>query len=323
MINGKQITQALIFWVVLVLLLVMIQFLLLFGASRSIAYQSAKLNYVMRHKIDPEIMVFGSSVAFVHFDDTLISQITGKETFNFGLDGNPFLQYEGLAKEYLSYTQKCKYAVFAFVFQGTSDEIGLYEPNIYYPYLYNKNIYESLSYIEPEKMFKMRYLPGYALTVFDKDFYFNVGYGYSLLFRKIKEPTRIRGYFPRMDTLFDGSALVNVKDSSLIFPVSNNTVSRIKNMLKAYEDKGITTILVVPPVKKGMLQKIKNLEECKKVFKSMQSANHYYLDYSDHTLSLEQKYFYNYTHLNKDGAAIFSQVFAEDMKQIIANRERN
>jgi hypothetical protein len=293
-----------------------------FGARQSVAYETAKVNYIMNHKIDPEIIIFGSSVAFVHFDDTLIAQLTGMETMNAGLDGNPFLQYSGLVNEYLSYTKNCKLAVFAFVLQGISDESGLYEPYIYYQHLNNKNIYQALYAIEPDRIWKMNYLPGYELTQYDPMYYTNVNNGWLKAFHLIKEPKRISGYFPRLDTRFDYSSLRGVADSSLVFNVSYKTLSAIRKTMEKFHAKGIRTAIVIPPMRDGMLRKIKNAKECFEAFRSLNGKDHFFLDYSTTFISHDQKYFYNYTHMNYLGATLFSKMIASDFSRIITTNKK-
>jgi hypothetical protein len=46
-------------------------------------------------------------------------------------------------------------------------------------------------------------------------------------------------------------------------------------------------------------------------FKSLQNKNVHFLNFSNHPMNLEKKYFKDNTHLNKNGAKFFSKFFSQ------------
>mgnify|MGYP000314238854 CR=1 FL=1 len=110
--NKNQLLQSAAFISLLVLSLCCIQYYVEWGVRCNTHGESGKINMLMNRQIDPELMIFGSSVALVQLDDSLIASHTGMTTVNMGLSGVSFQQYRGLAEEFVSYTTKCKYVCF-------------------------------------------------------------------------------------------------------------------------------------------------------------------------------------------------------------------
>ena len=264
-----------------------------------------KISLLMKHKVDDEVMIFGSSVAYVQFDPGIIQQETGLTTYNMGWDGVFFVQYNGLIKEYLSYQKKCKYVVLACDFDNLGKNNLITRPDMYYPYASNPNIFESLHDIEPDKMTKVKYIPGYKLTLLGSSFY-------NRFVTSHKNDTDRNGFLPRY---YAWSITDTPKSFMARFEAP--VYEKLKATIHELTERNIKTIIVIPPVYKDGYQLIENTEQIKSHYEALTNKDVYFMDYTSDTLCMNRNYFYNYSHLNYMGAAIFSRTFSSDLKKII------
>ena len=110
-----------------------------YGAMHSSINQSGKVNLLMQHRIDPELAIFGASNALTGLDAPAIEQATGETTFNFSMDGTPFVQYQALVRELAGYSTHCRHVVLAETFMTFIGLPALNNPGKYLPYLGSEN----------------------------------------------------------------------------------------------------------------------------------------------------------------------------------------
>ncbi|MBX7205555.1 MAG: hypothetical protein K1X81_09040 [Bacteroidia bacterium] len=315
--NKNQLLQSVVFLSLLIGSLCGVQYYLEWGVRCNTYGESGKINMLMSHRIDPELMIFGSSVALVQLDDSLITAQTGMTTVNMGLSGVSFQQYLGLAKEFASYTTKCKYVVFVNTPFELITRNLLYEAFNFYAHLGSETIYKSLVDIDPVLVNKMKYFPCYPLTVYDSHFYRLSREGH-------KERKGIKPHAPKPDGFlpvhifkFNDESLRYVQNHSLDIPVSDTLVNYYREIISLYNAKGIKVILLSPPVEQGMNDRIGNGEELAHTWQQLAGTQNYFMNYSTDSLSKHRELFYNFTHLNSKGAAIFSEKFAGDLKTML------
>lgn len=308
----KQLVLTSLFLFLLVSILLIINESIKFFASKSCVYEQSKINTIMSHCIDSEVMVFGSSVAFVHFNDSLISKICGIKTFNAGTDGANYQQCSGLIEEFISYTNECKYLVLAFTVHDYTKRTAIYEITRYLPHISNSNVYKSLNQIDFTTTFKARYVPGYAFTMYNNSFYDLVKNGYANW--KTDMQCKVNGWFPFPNKDFDSSAMIGITDSTFVLPVDEDILYDIIDLRERLRKKGIKLIIVLPPIEKGMLPKLHNLNEYREKLTDMAGDTSAFFDFTKSALINNRTLFYNYTHLTKEGAQLFSSEFAEKLK---------
>ena len=297
----KNIKNYIIFFFVLLLLV--------YGLRVIIDYEYRKHNFdkislLMKHEIDDNVMIFGSSVAHVHFDPAIIKEQTGLSAYNMGWDGVFFVQYNGLIKEYLSYEKKCKFIVLACDFDNLGKNDLMTRPDLFYAYLSNPNIYTSLHDIEPAKIEKAYYLPGYKFTLLTKFFY-----GHLL---SHKSADTNKGYEPGREKW---AALDTFKSYNAIFeePIYKN----LKTTIDEITQKGIKVVMVMTPVYKDGYKLILNADKIKSYYQKLTNSNVYFMDDTQDSLTGNKEYFHNNTHMNNIGATIFSNMFASRLKKIM------
>ncbi len=266
-----------------------------------------KVSLLMKHQVDAQLMVFGSSVAYVQFDAAVIGQETGLSAYNMGWDGVFFVQYNGIIKEFLSYETQCKYLVIACDFDNLGKNNLITRPDMYYAYMKNDNIYQSLHDIEPAKMFKAKYLPGYRFTILGKTFY-------NHFLNGKKDDSEINGFRPRY-VPWTGDSTVKKFDARF----DSDVYAKFRNTVNEIRKRNISVFIVMPPVYKDGYDRILNSEEIKNRYRTLAGHGVYFMDYTHDSLCNDKSMFYNNSHLNGFGASIFSHKFATDIKAIIGN----
>jgi hypothetical protein len=100
----------------------------------------------------------------------------------------------------------------------------------------------------------------------------------------------------------------------------SESIFLFERFIEECQDKGIQLIFVYSPEFIEGQEYTKNRKDIIDIFiKYSKKYNITYLDYSKDSISYEKRYFYNATHLNADGALIFSEQFANDLQLLIQN----
>ena len=267
-----------------------------------------KFNLVLEHKADYEIMVWGSSIARLQIDPSKITAATGLPCYNEGWYGVFFIQYEGLIKEYLGYQKKCKCMVIACDFNDLTKNKLITRPDLFLSHVSDNNVYTSLHNIEPRKAMLARYVPGYKLGLLNKKFY-------MLFLNGDKGLDRNNGYSPE-DRSWQASASA---DTPFTATINEDVYNNFRETINTITTKGIEVILVNTPVYTEGYKLIKNAEEVKSKFKALclNNSKVHHIDYTTDTICGNRGHFYNNSHLNSAGAAIFSDKLAVDIKNIL------
>jgi hypothetical protein len=268
-----------------------------------------KINKLLEHKIDTDIAIFGSSVANSHFIPAIIDSVTGHESYNFGFHGLFCVQYNALIHEFLQYTKECKYMVIGCDIDNLDKNELITRPDLFYSHLHNPWVYHSLVQIEPAKIKRAAYLPGYKLTLLNKLFY-------NELFVSIKKSDFIdvqKGFAP-------GGPSWNTDKKADSFAARYNAdiYNEFDATLQKVSDKGIKVILVLTPIYKQALDKITNIDFIRARYTALaDNKSIFFIDYTKDSICNEKKLFTNYTHLNPDGAKVISQKISSDLNRLM------
>ena len=101
--------------------------------------------------------------------------------------------------------------------------------------------------------------------------------------------------------------------------LDNASVELFRQYIQECKSMDINLILVYTPEYIEGQQFVTNRSEIMTLLKGIAQENNLpFLDYSDHYLSMDKKYFYNSMHLNATGAEEFSRILSHDIKQIPA-----
>lgn len=261
--------------------------------------------------LENEVSIYGSSRAWVHIDPEIMADSLNKPVYNFGVDGHNFwLQYLRHV-ELIKHNKIPKQIIFSideFSLQRRND---LYQLDQFLPYmLWDKNMrdytscYEGFDFVD-------YYIP--LVRYFGR---------YKAIFSAIKNSItsekmhyRNKGY-RAMNKEWDKD-LDNAKAimDQFHITIDSASVKLFERFLSECKEMNIEVILVNTPEYIEGQQFIDNREEVLNMInKIAQTHKVLFIDYSNDTLCMDKKYFYNATHLNANGSKIFTNKLIADIK---------
>lgn len=309
------IKKALIFLAILICILTSISQCLKVGYKYKNDRSNIKLFKILEtNEIDPELLILGSSIAEGDFNSEIITKESGFKTYNAALSGRKIQDWHPLAEEILGYASNTKIVVFD-VFPNVFDWYeNIYLPQQFYPYLGNRNVQSALASIGPQYA-KLTYVPFYELTMLNSNYVIEAVSTWSCGLKR-SNYSQIE-YVRNEGSNFDPINLEHYVPIS----ISNKSIELYYNLIRQFKSKGAEVVFVAPPMyAKGMLaydQYDKVIEQVKIMVSSTDSK---FLDYSKDDRFVNNKYyFFNNTHLNKNGADAFTQTFDIDLDELINN----
>ncbi len=283
------------------------------GIEKSLSYlvscsgnaQTGKVNLVMTHKIDPNLVIFGSSVAEVGFNSALIAKKLNKTVYNLALDGTPILKSECLIDEFLSYNKNCDTILIGLVYLCYSEMEGINMPSRFLAHKSNKFVIENFSIISPNLTKKLNYAPFYSFIVADQNYYKNAFIGLKNLINDNKTPID-----PKMGFLSNNAIYVDTRNSKSnldTIHIIQKSIDRQMKILSKIKSKGITPILVITPMHINGQRSFVNFESYTNTAKKIAlKTNTRIIDFSQSEIAKNNRYFYNNGHLNSLGARSFT-----------------
>ena len=303
------------FIVILLLLLTAIDWVITTGLKNNRTRYYGKLNKICQKEDLPQIAIFGSSVGEMGFDARLIQSKTGKSTYNFSLTGTKFVQYRSLIDEINEPKNNIETVVIADVVMLFQKASGLTEIQRYLPYISNNNIYNSLYPIQPDLVFKARYIPFYKYIATTEQYFLQSSIGWKNLITNKKNTDSLlgqiavkRGWEADLDSILKYEKPISTE-------IENSIVVTYKEIIRKLVSNGKKVIITIPPLCLSKGGKQVDLTELRKMLTSIaDNKNVLFWDFS--ASMTETKYFYNVFHLNAYGASIFSSVFADSLKTL-------
>jgi len=280
--------------------------------------QTGKVNKVMGHEIDPGIMVFGSSVGEVGIDAPEIASITNQSVYNCCIDGTRYMQYRGIIDEFDSYSKNNKYVVMVESYLSFEKIQAVNSLDRYLAYLNNGNLYNSLYAMQPDLLWKCRYVPFYKFIPASHVYYKNAAVGLKRLMHHSKDTDSLMGYTPAYKTLDPDldSLIKNTPhfDVAIDSAVVGNYIQTIEKLQRS----GRKVVLILPPVLNKVIKQVTDLGPLRNTLtKIAQQTGSVFYDFSNSAICDRRDLFYNRTHLNATGSAFFSKQLADSMLTIM------
>jgi hypothetical protein len=263
-------------------------------------------NYINRGGHDFNLLIAGSSRAKKHFKPNVISQETGKTCFNLGIDGAKMFIQLAIFHTYLAHNTAPRILVLN-VESGTfgMDSI-LFNKEQFLPFYSSKITDHYLSKVIPtsEKILPLFKYHGYS------DLFFQGLLNFARNNREIRTPS---------DSGFEGlpvSAVFAEMPKEMIDHLHTNDLKAGMKVLCDFEKlcikKNCQLVLVLSPSQAVESEKFQN-----SLLKFSRDHQVPFLNYSQNQDLKEDSLYYDTQHLNKNGAIIFSQIFAHDLAEII------
>ena len=286
-------------------------------------------NDIYDSKAEAELIILGSSRAWVHFDTEIIDKNLNIKSYNLGEDGSNILQQYIRYKELISFNPLPKKVILAVDIYSFRDE--KFPTYRFYPYvLGNFRILNHLSSLNidgidgiDEIIFYVPLIRYFNRTfiqrLFDnekKALFRNKNYNKAFIFSNQyinlnKEGNlRIKGY-RGLDVIWK-----NQDVKKFTFPIDSSKVSLMKKFITEMKNENIEIIMIYPPEYKEGQSLCQNRNKIISEFEKISNQFDLRLyNYSDSLISERKEFFYNNQHLNKRGAEIFTKDVTDLIKQ--------
>lgn len=269
-------------------------------------------NDIYNGKADADIIIAGSSRAWVNFNSTMITDSLNIKTYNLGVDGHNFWLQNFRYETYLKYNRKPKLIIYSLDINTLDKREDLYNGDQFLPYmLWNTDIenaiksYEGYYYFD-NKIPLLRFVGNYSSV---KEAIRMIVEG------KDNHITRIKGYEGQNATWNSDFENAKKTKKKLIAKFDNLTIKLFEKFIKECKINNIEIVFVYTPEYIEGQQFVENRTELFRHFSYFINKYHIpFYDFSNDSISYDKKYFYNVTHLNKNGAELFTEKLIDSLK---------
>lgn len=292
---------------------------LLRGWQHQSVSQAGTLNRLVRGELPAEILILGSSRAWVHFDCTAVEARTEKSCFNLGLDGSTLLMQNAVFQSYLAHHAAPSVLVLALDISSFTKTDDRYWIERYLPHLNQYPILKVLADLDPV-YWRHRLIPLYTAGVFGAEY---AEKGMLLFFQPQDFPGKERQGFRAVERDWDEAAAHAVIKRLPVGPdfVDAKALAAFDSILKTAHRSGARVFVVYPPAHESVARRVTNQNEILNFFhEAARVRGAQFLDYSASFLIHDKAYFYNPQHLNRQGAELFSDRFSEDLAAILKDQ---
>jgi len=267
-------------------------------------------NRVINGDIKTDLAVFGSSRAMIHINPKILKDSLNVEVFNLGLNGSKFKMQYYRFLTYLKHNPKPQIIVWNLDTFSFSHIDEVFQPNQYTPFmLFNYSLYRYL------KEYKETNLLDFVLPFYR---YRDQEYWKNELKKSAKEKVNKTGDFREKGFKSYNRkwnvnwATLKAKDADFdtdVYPL-------LEELIKRCKEEDIQLIFTIAPeYYKGQDYMLNRKEIIDKYQSTLKKYNLPLLDFSNDSISYQQKWFYNTTHLTDKGADEFTGQLARQLKQ--------
>jgi hypothetical protein len=301
------------------------QHFLLLGLRRSTTGPVGLCNRVVDGRVNADVLILGSSRAYVHFDPAIVERWTGKSCFNIARDGTkPDFQLAFL-QTYLRHNRRPEHLVLALDLTSLQGVGGIPNSGLYIAFLNQPEVFAAL-YQQDHRWLLAKYFPLVAI-VQDR--------GCLSFYHQERERATIEavrgllgwhrpeflraGYLPvDLEWRKDFDQFKSQNPDGAKVSIDSNAVAKLRSILELCRRLEVKVVLVYPPEYQESQSFCLNRREVFRVFEQLASEFQVpFWDYSNHPLCQKREYFYNSQHLNAKGAALFSEDFAQRFGEAI------
>lgn len=263
-------------------------------------------NDIIYDSINADLLIMGSSRAWVQYNPEILDSILNINTYNLGIDGSQLNRQIVKYNVYKHYQlRKPQYIIVNTDYVSTFRWSYGYEQEQFYPYIFDEYLYKQFSAIEQFSI-AQRYLPLYRYLENNN---LATMWKVSMLNEHL-----YKGY-KGQNWEWDGTEFAKI--DTLHFIQDDRTIRMFENFLDESKQEGIKIIFCCSPIYIGATKKVDNLQD---FYNTISSYSEKYdipiLDYTYSELSYDTCYFYNATHLNIYGAEWFSTQLAHDLDSL-------
>jgi len=260
-------------------------------------------------QIKSDLVIYGSSRAWVHISPKIIDDSLHLNTYNLGVNGHNFKMQYFRHKEFLKYNQKPKHIILSVDIYSFKQQDDLYNYEQFLPFLlYNKDIrnftstYNGFSFTD-KYVPMMRYFgkSDVLLALLNNIFNFN-------------KESREKGYRGMEREWNDDFDKAKSENNNFKMPIDKEVITLFENFIKECKQNNIRLTLVFTPEYIEGQEYVTNRDDIIKIYQDFSKKYHIkFIDYSNSEICMHKQYFYNATHLNKKGSELFTHFLIKDI----------
>ena len=276
-------------------------------------------NDIRDGKTTADVLIQGSSRAWVQFSPAIIGSRLGMTCYNLGVDGYPLDMQLARYRVYREYNPRPRVIVQSVDVYGLTVRDAIFEPEQFLPYLDDGILKDDLGQFHYFGWFD------YNLPL--------VRYRaqWRTVYRGVMESAGLRSYVSGKVNGYEGQAKQwdprPLADYIARHPngVAQNHLPAVEAQFDAFlaqcEREGVLVVLVYSPEYIAAQPLAANRKEILDIYRRLSEKHGFpFLDYSTDPICFDTAYFYNSQHMNKRGAEAFSAEFAGDLAALLRAR---
>lgn len=277
----------------------------------------AEWNDIYNGDVNADLLIMGSSRAWRQVDPSILDEELGLNSYNLGIDGYHIPMQIGKFKVYETYNKtpnKMIYIVDHFSFDQRED---LFNKNQFLPYVKDSLLQ---SYMKRYSGFGWEHynIPFYQYSGSKEVSFAGLAEYFNL---KDFNGTKYKGYQSQdilWETGFDLELKNNPKGKRAKY--LPQVIREFDQFVSSIKNEGIDMTLVYAPEYFEFQKYTTNRDSIVNLYEFIANKHQIpFIDYSDHELCDSKDYFYNPTHLNRDGAEKFTSDLANRLKEQLLN----
>ena len=261
-------------------------------------------NNIIHDKIEADLVVIGSSRAWVQYDPRIMDSLLLVKSYNLGINGGTVNRQIVKYKTFCHYQTK-KPTILMINFDYWNNwNMNRFQREQYFPYLANSYMRKLIIDQEPFSIMEL-YIPMFR--------YYSQGI--INLIQKAREIENTYKGYNAHDLEWDGEEYAKV--NTVMFKPLQEIVDKFDAFLADLQKDDVKVVFVCSPIYIGVTEKTINISEFYDI------RDHFsekfgipVLDYIYDTLCYDTAYFYNATHLNKTGAELFTTKLCHDLDSL-------
>lgn len=290
------------------------------GLNRSGVDFYGKLNATTDTGKHTSLLLVGSSRALVQLNPLIFDSVTGLNSYNYGLNAGSIKTWANIIQAAVTFQKQTTVVVLNIDYNTFDIDADPYKDAYYYPFELKLQdaIFTSSNKIKLV----------HKLKLFDVSLYDDYA-KYAAVDGWIR-PGRVAagGYkgfypYPPANTM---QPFTGVDTSKRYFIISPAGLKLLQNCMQLCNKSNVKLVLVMAPYfKKYSPEKyFLNFQNLKDSVQQLAKQNNVpFFDYTNTSFSNEQTYFYDVTHLNSQGANIYSLLVANSLQHYLATGKSN
>ena len=289
------------------------------GLRKTDIRKYAVWNDIYKRSIRSDLVVLGSSRAWTAYDTFIMDSLLHRDTYNLGIDGHhldlQLIRYE----TYRRFSPKPQFVLLNIDAISTFGDLAdpEYEREQFFPYILDRNL---ISRVSDKKKLSVgdRYIPLYRYFGYQED----IRDGLAAFFGK-KEFVDGGMHKGFRGNPYQWDPQTNLAQNKIVpIRIDSSAVTQLEDFVRNTSDEGIHLVFVKAPVYHPFLSYFSNLSYCDSLIEGIAEEYHVPLiDFTDDPAYNDSSLFYNYTHLNKRGAEVFTLSLSEQLSPLLDSLE--